>query len=143
MYAYQIFFFSKFLTRRRLKLQFMYVNVYCLQGHFFVSGFRHFSTFDQRAFDYVSDCASTHLLAADMKTGNFSVSLTYADPTKRGDMNSINVILGENNIVISGDYSVSMGGKKQQLPFNIDQVRIYPIIFSHLNQRVLAFSSFW
>jgi len=94
------------------------------KGHFFVSGFRHFSTFDQRAFDYVSDCASTHLLAADMKTGNFSVSLTYADPTKRGDMNSINVILGENNIVISGDYSVSMGGKKQQLPFNIDQVMV-------------------
>merc|ERR1719284_2336046 len=78
------------------------------KGHFFVSGFRHFSTFDQKAFDYVSDCASTHLLAADMKTGNFSVSLSYADPTKRGDMNSINVILGENNIVISGDYSVSM-----------------------------------
>merc|ERR1712135_146631 len=79
---------------------------------------------DQKAFDYVSDCASTHLLAADMKTGNFSVSLTYADPIKRGDMNSINVILGENNIVISGDYSVTMGGKKQQLPFNIDQVMV-------------------
>jgi len=39
-------------------------------------------------------------------------------------MNSINVILGENNIVISGDYSVSMGGKKQQLPFSIDQVMV-------------------
>merc|ERR1711881_439325 len=45
------------------------------KGHFFVSGFRHFSTFDQRTFDYVSDCGSTHVLGADMKTGNFSVSL--------------------------------------------------------------------
>ena len=93
-----------------------------LQGHFFVSGFRHFSTFDQRSFDYVSDCGSTHVLAADMKTSNFSVSLTYADPTDASTMNSINVMTGGNSIVINGDYSVSVDEKKQELPYSIGEV---------------------
>jgi hypothetical protein len=94
------------------------------KGHFFVSGFRHFSTFDQRAFDYVSDCGSTHVLAADMKTGNFSVSLTYADPNNAGSQNSINVMTGGSNIVINADYSVSADGTIEQLPYTVGKVMV-------------------
>merc|ERR1712142_570574 len=94
------------------------------KGHFFVSGFRHFSTFDQRTFDYVSDCGSTRVLAADMKTGNFSVSLTYADPLSRGSQNSINVMTGGANIVINADYSVSVDGTIQELPHTVGEVMV-------------------
>jgi len=94
------------------------------KGHFFVSGFRHFSTFDQRSFDYISDCGSTHVLAADIKTNNFSVSLTYADPSNPADKNSINVITGGNNVVVSEDYSVAVDGKKQEMPFNLGEVMV-------------------
>lgn len=94
------------------------------KGHFFVSGFRHFSTFDQRAFDYTSDCGSTHVLAADMKTGNFSVSLTYADPSSSADMNSINVITAGSSIIVREDYSVAVDGKTTQMPFNLGEVMV-------------------
>uniref|UniRef100_H2Z9S4 VWFD domain-containing protein n=1 Tax=Ciona savignyi TaxID=51511 RepID=H2Z9S4_CIOSA len=94
------------------------------KGHSFVSGFKHFSTFDKRSYDFSSACATTHILAADHRNGNFTVSLAYADPALENSMNSLEVIVENRRVSISSDYKVRVGDRIKQLPLTVGKMSV-------------------
>nr|XP_002124291.1 uncharacterized protein LOC100186072 [Ciona intestinalis] len=94
------------------------------KGHSFVSGFKHFSTFDKKHYDFSSACATTHILASDHRDGNFTISLTYADPALESSMNALEIIVENRRVTIFTDYSVRVGGRTKNLPLAVGKMAV-------------------
>ena len=85
-----------------------------------MSGFRHFSTFDKRYFDFSSGCATSHLWLSDMRGENFTVAISYAEDSNSED--SIEVIVGNDRVTLYNDYEVRVNRRVKQLPVYLDTV---------------------
>ena len=85
-------------------------DVSLVQGHAFVADFKHFRTFDGHYYDFTSSCESSHVLALDGRSGNFTMTITYgANPT-------YGVVVGIDRMTFSADGSVTSNGQSVELP---------------------------
>jgi len=91
------------------------------QGHAFVSGFRHFSTFDKEHFDFSSSCQTTYLLATDMRNHNFTVTMSAGD-RNNGVPAAIELIVENRRVAVFSDYNVKLNGQRRSLPLVDDKV---------------------
>ncbi|CAK8688943.1 unnamed protein product [Clavelina lepadiformis] len=94
------------------------------KGHAFMSGFRHFSTFDKRHYHFSSGCDTSHVLVSDMRDNNFTVAVSYVDPSARTALNSIEVIVGSQKVNVFSDYKVQVNGRVTQLPKQLDELSV-------------------
>nr|CAB3262975.1 uncharacterized protein LOC100186072 [Phallusia mammillata] len=93
------------------------------KGHAFVSGFRHFSTFDKRHIDFSSSCPTTHVLATDMRNDNFTITLSYGDSSS-DSIPSIEMIVENRKVVVFSDYSVQVNGRTKDVPVVVGKIAV-------------------
>ncbi len=75
-----------------------------------VSDFTNFRTFDGKHFNFRSDCASSHVLATDGGSGNFTVMINY------DTVPSYDVRVGADHVIVASDGNVAFNNKPATLP---------------------------